>query len=133
MVPGFSSGNTHIDFQVVDGTFHNSSDFVKGIPFIGIPLNAGKHAEIQIFICIGGVPLFGCTARIIAVACPLSFFILHPGASPFNAIRPSFFLCDSKMFHCERAVIGAGRIAVFVVTNFFQGTFISWVIRNENP
>ena len=71
--PGLSSGNTHVDFQVIDGTFHNSSDFVKGILFIGIPLNARKHAEIQIFIRIGGASLFGCTAGIIAFASPLSF------------------------------------------------------------
>ena len=28
-VSGFPSGNTHIDFQVVNGTVHNGTDFVK--------------------------------------------------------------------------------------------------------
>lgn len=46
VVAGFSARNVHVDFQVVDGTFHNAPDCVKGIPFIGIPLDAGKHAEI---------------------------------------------------------------------------------------
>lgn len=58
VIPGFSSGNTHVDLQVVDGTFHNDPDLVKRIPFIGIPLDAGKHAEIEIFIGIGGTSPF---------------------------------------------------------------------------
>lgn len=37
------------------------------------------------------------------------------------------------MFHCKRAVIGAGGIAVFVVTDFFEGTFISRIVRGECP
>lgn len=28
---------------------------------------------------------------------------------------------EVKMFHCEGDLIGAGRIAVFVVTDFFRG------------
>lgn len=35
------------------------------------------------------------------------------------------------MFHCKGVVIGAGGIAVFVVTDFFEGTFISWIVRDR--
>ena len=68
VVTGFSSGNTHIDFQMVDGTFYNSSDFVKGIPFFGIPLNTWKHTEIQVFVCISGTSFDGGGTRVFAVA-----------------------------------------------------------------
>lgn len=131
MVAGFSAGNAHVDFQVVDGTFHNAPDFVKGIPFIGIPLDPGEHAEIQIFVCIGGTAPFCGAAGIIAFANPLSFLVVHHWTSPFDAVGTSLFFCNTKMFHCKGAVIGAGRIAVFIVTDFFEGTFISRIVRDE--
>lgn len=45
-VSGFPSRNTHIDFQMVNSTFHNGSDLVEGIPFFRVTLNAGGHAEV---------------------------------------------------------------------------------------
>lgn len=47
VVPGFSSGNSHVAFQVVYGPFHSGSGFVNGNPFVGVPLDTGEHAEIS--------------------------------------------------------------------------------------
>ena len=43
MVSGLSSGNAHINFEMIDGSFYNGSDFVGAVPFFGITLNARKH------------------------------------------------------------------------------------------
>lgn len=133
VIPGFSSGNTHVYFQVVDGTFHNGPNLVKRIPFTGIPLNTGKHAEIEIFIGVGGMSLFGSAAGITAFADSLPFFVVHSGTSPFDTVRPLLFFCNTKMFHCKGAVTWVGGIAVFVVADFFEGTFISWIVRDKCP
>ena len=56
VVPVFSSGNSHVASQVVYGPLHRGSDLVKGIPFIGIPLDTGVYAEIEIFIGVSSRP-----------------------------------------------------------------------------
>lgn len=43
---------TYIDFQVINGVFHNDSDFVKMMLFFLITLDAWKHTAIKIFISI---------------------------------------------------------------------------------
>ena len=53
MAAGFPSGDTHVGFEVVNAPFHNSLDFIKGNPFIRIPLDTGKHTEIHVFVSIG--------------------------------------------------------------------------------
>ena len=42
MVPGFSPGNAHVGFKMIDGSFDNGSDLVKGGPFLRVSLNTGK-------------------------------------------------------------------------------------------
>ena len=37
----------------------------------------------------------------------------------------------SGILHDEAAVLGAGRIAVNVISDLFKGTLISWVIRDQ--
>lgn len=42
-------------------------------------------------------------------------------------------MARSTMLHGKGRVIGAGGIAVFAVIDFFEGTSISWIVRNECP
>ena len=56
MVPGFSPGNAHVGFKMIDGSFDNGPDLVKSNPFLRVSLNTGKHTEIHIFIGISGAP-----------------------------------------------------------------------------
>ena len=110
VVFGFSSGNTHVDFQVVDGTFYNGSDFIKGIPFIGISLYAGKYAEIQIFVCISGAS-FGCSGTGIFVVTDIfSLYHMNFGTKPFDAVSTPFFTGNTAILHGKGRVIGTGRI-----------------------
>lgn len=56
MVSGFSIGDVHIDFKVVDGAFRNGSDFISDVPFLRIPLQSEEYAEFYIFISIVVLP-----------------------------------------------------------------------------
>ena len=47
MVSGLSTSDTHIGFEVLDGTFYNSSYFIDAIPFIRITLDTRKHAQMR--------------------------------------------------------------------------------------
>ncbi len=131
VVSGFSSGNTHVDFQVVNGTFYNGSDFVKGIPFFGISLNAGEHAEIQIFICLGGTSFGGGRAGCVTIADILAFYHMNFGANPFDAVITSLFVSNTAILHGKGRVIWTGGITVFIVPNFFESAFISGIVRNQ--
>ena len=62
VVARFSSGDAHIDFEMVDGAFNGGSDFVKRGPILGIPLNTGKHTEVHVVVCVGCPSEFGGTA-----------------------------------------------------------------------
>jgi glucose-1-phosphate thymidylyltransferase len=57
--------------------------------------------------------------------------IIHFRAAPFDAVSTSFFNCCTMVLHGKRWVIWAGRITVFIVTDFFQNAFISWIVRNQ--
>ena len=117
---------------MVNGAFHNGSYFIKSIPFLGISLDTWEHAKIHIFISIGCSSLFCSTAGLFAVANPFAFYHIHFGTAPFGAVSTSFFSCDAKVFHGKRGIVGTGRITVFIKPDFFKGTFISLIIRNEN-
>lgn len=45
MVSGMPACDTHVDFKVVDGPFHNRADFIEPVPFRRITLDAGKHPQ----------------------------------------------------------------------------------------
>ena len=47
VVSGLSTSDTHIGFEVLDGTFYNSSYFIDAIPFIRITLDTRKHAQMK--------------------------------------------------------------------------------------
>ena len=106
---------------MIYGTFHDSSDLIKRIPFFGITLDAGKHTGIHVFISVCSTALFCGAAWIFAVADPLTFAIGHFRASPFYTVRTAFLSGNTKMFHGESAVIRSDWISVFVVTDFFKG------------
>lgn len=40
----FSSSDAHIDFEMIDGTFYDSSYFISVMPFFRIALNTREHA-----------------------------------------------------------------------------------------
>lgn len=131
MVPGFSSSNTHVDFQVVNSMFHNGSDLVKGDPVIRIPLDTGEHAEVQILVSISGTPFLCRSAGFFAVADIFPLYHVHFGTDPFDAASMSFFVGNTTILHGKGRVIWTGGIAVFVVIDFFEGAFISWIVRDE--
>lgn len=58
MVTGFPFGNAHVGFEMVNGALYNSPYFIEGDPFIGIPLDAGEHAEVHVFIRVRGTSFF---------------------------------------------------------------------------
>ena len=88
MVSGLSTSDTHIGFEVIDGTFYNSSYFIDAIPFIRITLDTRKHAQIHVFIGISCPVSFGRAARVIAITNP-AFMIVYFGADSFDTVRPS--------------------------------------------
>ena len=132
MVSGLSTSDTHIGFEVIDGTFYNSSYFIDAIPFIRITLDTRKHAQIHVFIGISCPVSFGRAARVIAITNP-AFMIVYFGADSFDTVRPSIFLCNALVFHGKIRIIRAGWITVGIVSNLFEGTFISGVIRYQCP
>ena len=76
---------------MVDGTFHNGCDFVKGIPFIGISLDFEEHAQIQIFVCISSVSFSGGGAGIFTVADIFTLYHVNLGTNPFDTVSTSPF------------------------------------------
>jgi len=109
MVSGLSSGSTHVDFQMVNGMLHNGSDFIKGVPFIRIPMNAEEDAEIYVFVCVSGAAFPGSTAEIIALTNPASLFVAHFGASPFNTVSGPFSLVIPWYFIAREQLFGQVR------------------------
>ena len=91
VISGFSSSNAHIDFEMIDRAFYNRSDSVGSVPLFGITLDTGKHAKFHVLISVCGSAFFGCAAGTIALAVPLPFPATHLGASPFDAVSPTFF------------------------------------------
>ena len=129
---GLSANNTHIDFQMVNRTFYDSPYFIKRIPFFRISLNPREHAEIQILVGICGTPLCCAGTGIVIITDIFSFDHMNLGKNPFDTVSTSLFAGDTAMLHGKGRVIGTGGIAVFIVADFFEGTFISCIIRNEN-
>lgn len=86
MVSGFSAGNTHVDFEMVDGTFDNGLDFISISPLFGITLNTGEHTKIHIFISVCGFSFCSGAAGIVTKTFPRFSFIFHSGAYPFEAV-----------------------------------------------
>ena len=109
MVSGLSSGSTHVDFQMVNGMLHNGSDFIKGVPFIRIPMNAEEDAEIYVFVCVSGAAFPGSTVEIIALTNPASLFVAHFGASPFNTVSGPFSLVIPWYFIAREQLFGQVR------------------------
>ena len=118
VVPGLAASDTHVGLKVVDGTFHNGADFVKGDPFIRIPLDAGEHAEIHVLISVSRTPFFSCAAWVFAVADPFAFDYMDFGADPFVPVGTAFFMAVTSVFHIQGWVPGACGIAVYIVANF---------------
>ena len=131
VVPGLAACDTHVGLKMVDGTFHNGADFVKGDPFIRISLDTGEHTEIHVFISVSCTPLFSCAAWVFAVADPFAFDHMDFGADPFVPVGTAFFMAVPRVFHVQRTVPGAGGISVYVVADFFKSAFIPWVIGDE--
>lgn len=86
MVAGLPPGDTHVDLEMVNASFHDGPDFIKGNPFIRIPLDTGKHTEVHVFISIGCTPFFSGAAGILAIAYPLPFYHVDFRADPFVAV-----------------------------------------------
>ena len=131
VIPGFSSRYAHIDFKVIDGTFYDGSDFVKPIPFFRIPLETWEHAEAHVFVCISSAAFLCGTAWLLAETMPLTVFVLHFRATPFDAVRTTGFFGDSQMLHGEGIIVRTGRIAIIVIPDFLKCAFISGVVRNQ--
>ena len=131
MVSGFPSGDTHVGFEMVNGPLHDRPDFIEGNPFVRTPLDAGKHAEVHVFVSISSAAFFGSAAWILTITYPLSFDHVYFWADPFVAVRASFFMAVPGIFHIEGAVPGTGGVTVNVISDLFKCTFISQVIRDQ--
>lgn len=49
MVSGFATSNTHVDFEMVDGSFDDGSDFISIKSIFRITLNAKGNMYSSIF------------------------------------------------------------------------------------
>ena len=131
MVSGSLARDAHVQFEMVDCPFNAGSDFIKVVPLGRIPLDAGEHAEVHVFIGIGGSPFFGGSAWLFAVADILSLYHVHFRAAPFDTVGTSLFLRDATVFHVKRRILGAGGIAVPVVADSFERALVTGVVRDE--
>lgn len=131
MVPGFSSGNAHVGFKMIDGSFDNGPDLVKSNPFLRVSLNTGKHTEIHIFIGISGATFFSSTAGFFTVADPCPLLIAHFGAAPFDTVSPSLLPGNTQVLHGEEGVFRASGISVFIISYFLESAFIPGIIWNQ--
>lgn len=132
MVAGHSPSHTHVGFEVVNGAFYNCPYFIEGIPFIGIALDTGEHAEIHVIVSISGTSFFCGAAWLGTIAYPGSVYHVDFRADPFIPVRASFFVAVSGVFHVKGAVFWAGGIAVNVIADFFKRAFIPRVIRDQS-
>ena len=76
MITGFPSGNTHVGFEMVNSPLHDCPDFIEGIPFVRIPLNAQKRAEVHVVVSISGATFFCSAAWFLTIAYPLTMCTL---------------------------------------------------------
>lgn len=98
MITGFPPGNAHVGLEMVNGMFHGSPRFIKGVPFIRITLNAGELAEIHVVVGMYVPFLQWCRAP-----CSPSPTVLLPyglwgqthlnlSERPFSWQRPAYFI-----------------------------------------
>lgn len=119
MVPCVPSGDAHVDLEVVDGSFDNRAYLIEAVPFFRIPLDAGEHPQLHVFIGIRCPALFGGGAGGITVTYPLPFYHVDLGAAPFDAVGTPFFFGNTGVLHGEGGIVWTGRVSVFIVTDFF--------------
>ena len=131
MVARLPPSDTHIDLQVVDRTLYDCTDLIKRDPFLGVPLDSGEFAEVHVFISISVAPLLCSAARLFAIADILPFHHMDFWTAPFFPVSPAFFVTMSEMFHGKGRVIWAGRIAVKVISDFRESTFVPYIIRDQ--
>lgn len=131
VVPGMPSGDTHVDLEVVDRPLDDGAYLIEPAPFIRIPLDAGEHPQFHIFISIGSPSLFDCGAGIFTVTDPLPLHHMDFWASPFETVGAPLFFCNTTVFHGKFRVIGACRVAIFIIADFFERAFIARVVRDE--
>ena len=131
VVSGFAACDTHVGLKVVDGAFHNGADFVKGEPFIRIPLDTGEHTEIHVLISVSGTSLFSGAARVLAVTYPFAFDHMDFRAYPFIPVGMSLLMAVAGILHIQGTVSGAGGIGVYVVADFLKGAFIPRIIGDK--
>ena len=105
MVPGFSSGNAHVGFKMIDGSFDNGPDLVKSNPFLRVLLNTGKHTEIFIFTSISGANFFISTAVFLQSQINAPSHSVF-GATSFDTVSPCFFLVMPRTSWRERGASG---------------------------
>ena len=117
---------------MVDRAFYDGTDLIKSVPFLRVPLDPGKSAEVHVFISIGSAPLFRSTAWIVTAADILPFHHVDFWTAPFFAVGPAFFMAMPEMFHGEGRVVWTGGITVKVISDFRQGTFVTDVIRDQS-
>lgn len=53
-------------------------------------------------------------------------------AAPFDAAGASLFFRDATVFHGKGGVIRAGGIPVPVEAHFFEGAFITRIVRDQS-
>lgn len=133
MVTDFSPGDAHVGFEMVNGPVHNSPYFIEGTPFIGIPLDAGEHAEVHVFVSVSGTSSFRRTAGLLTITDLLPFYHMNFRTDPLVAVRASLLMAAPGVFHIEGTVLGASRVAVDVIADFFKSTLIPGIIRDKGP
>ena len=118
MVSCMSPGNAHVDLEVVNGSFDNRAYLIEAVPFLRIPLDTGKHPQFHVFIGIRSPALLGGGTGVFTVTYPLPFYHMDLRAAPFDTVSTSFFFGNAEIFHGEGGIVWAGRIPIFIVTDF---------------
>lgn len=126
-----ASGDTHIDFKMVDCPFHNCPDFIERVLFVRVSLDSREHPEVHVFIGIGSTPFLSGAAGFLTVADPRPVYHVDFRTDPFVPVGASFFMAVPGIFHVKAAVFGAGGIAISVIADLFKRTLISRVIGDQ--
>lgn len=105
MIARFTSGNTHINFKMVDCPFHNRPDLIKGITLVRISGFLETCGNLW-FRTYGRPALLGSTAGILTVADSLPFYRMDLGTAPFIAVNPSFSMTMSEVLHTREESFG---------------------------
>lgn len=77
-----ATSDTHVDFEVIDGPLHDGSDSIGFKPFFGVPLDAGGHTQLHMFVGIGSSAMFGGAVRVLTLT-NRAMVVSHFGAPPF--------------------------------------------------